>query len=236
MNNKLVKGITFGGNNTQQPVEEINPYIQAVQLYEEGMLENIDVRRNNLANPFTIQALDKVKQLVTLPDGYCTTKMVAEYFEVPIETIKTMIKRNREELELNGLIVLTGDDLKQWKEDGRFIMNLPSDIIKSSVLTLYNRRTILNIAMLLRDSIIAKAIRYVILNALDTEEGQNLMLLETQKAMNDRLMQMQESMNNMSTQMTGIEKEVKYMKTIMPMSIYTHDYNNEIEYVTDEEV
>ena len=87
---------------------------------------------------------------------------------------------------------MTGDNLKQWKENSSEIMSLPSEIINSSILTLYNRRTILNIAMLLRDSIIAKAIRYVILNVLDTEEGQTLMLLETQKAMNDRLMRNKE--------------------------------------------
>ena len=63
-------------------------------------------------------------------------------------------------------------------------MSLTSDIAnpKSRSLTLYNRRVILNIAMLLRDSIIAKEIRYVILNVLDTKEGQMLMLYETQKA------------------------------------------------------
>ena len=198
MNNKLVKGITFGGNNTQQPVEEINPYIQAVQLYEneEGMTE--EVRRNYLANPFTLEALDKVKQLITLPGGYCTAKMVADYFEVPEGTIKQLVLRHREELELNGLIVLSRDTLKQCKEDMTYIMSLApicliisltamslrSDIAnpKCHSLTLYNSRTILNIAMLLRDSIIAKAIRYVILNVLDTEEGQRLMLLETQKS------------------------------------------------------
>ena len=89
---------------------------------------------------------------------------------------------------------MTGDNLKQWKEDVRCIMQRTSDIAnpKSSSLTLYNRRVILNIAMLLRDSIIAKAIRYVILNVLDTEEGQMLMILETQKAMNDRLMKNKE--------------------------------------------
>ena len=171
MNNKLVKGITFGGNNTQQPVEEINPYIQVIQLYEkeEGMLENIEVRRNNLANPLTLQALDKVKELITLPNGYCTTRIVADYFEVPFETIRKNVQRNREELEFNGLIVLTGDTLKQWKEYISCIASLTSEINYSSSLALYNRKVILNIAMLLRDSIIAKAIRHVILNVLNTE-------------------------------------------------------------------
>ena len=67
-------------------------------------------------------------------------------------------------------------------------MSLRSDIAnpKSSSLILYNRRVILNIAMLLRDSIIAKTIRHVILNILDTEEGQTLMLYETQKAIYNR--------------------------------------------------
>ena len=64
MNNKLVKGITFGGSNInqEQPIAQLNPYIQILQL-EERMIENIEVRRNFLANPSTLQALDKVKQL-----------------------------------------------------------------------------------------------------------------------------------------------------------------------------
>ena len=83
---------------------------------------------------------------------------------------------------------MTGDNLKQWKEDVSCIMQLTSDIAnpKSCSLTLYNRRTILNIAMLLRDSIIAKEIRFVILNELDTKERQRLMLYETQNAIYDR--------------------------------------------------
>ena len=184
MNNKLVKGITFGGITNQ--IVQLNPYIQPIQLYEEGMIENIEVRRNTLANPSTLQALDKVKQLITLPYGYCTTRIVADYFEVSFETIKKNVQRNREELELNGLIVLSGDTLKQWKEYISCIMSLTSEINYSSSLALYNRKTILNIAMLLRDSIIAKEIRYVILKVLNTEVGQTLMLYETQNAIYNR--------------------------------------------------
>ena len=183
MNNKLVKGITFGGiTNQEQPIVQLNPYIQPVQLSEEGMLENIEVRRNTLANPFTLLALDEVKQLITLPDEYCTTRMVADYFKIPEKTIRKNVQRHREELEFNGLIILRGDDLKQWKENCSSIMSLRSDIVnpKCHSLALYNKKTILNIAMLLRDSIIAKAIRHVILNVLYTKEGQMLMLYETQ--------------------------------------------------------
>ena len=212
MNNKLVKGITFGEiTNQEQPIAQLNPYMQ-IELYEEEMLENIEVRRNILANPFMLQALDEVKQLITLPDEYCTTKMVADYFEVPEVTIKILVIRNREELELNGSIVLKGDALKQWKKDLSYIMQLTSNIAnpKSSSLTLYNRRTILNIAMLLRDSIIAKTIRLVILKV-----RQLMLLEEAQKAMNtknaikhnDILMKMQEIMNNMNTKMMEMKKE-----------------------------
>ena len=60
--------------------------------------------RNNHLMPNC--AYDKVKELITLPDEYCTTKMVADYFRVPEATIRKNALRHREELEFNGLIIL----------------------------------------------------------------------------------------------------------------------------------
>ncbi|MEU2788531.1 hypothetical protein [Streptomyces sp. NPDC007100] len=115
-----------------------------------------------------VGVLDKVKALVLLPDGlHVTTRMVADYFEVGDEAVKSIMKRHRDELRSNGMHALRGSDLQVFERS-----NL--DLSKESYpqgrahLTLYTRRTILNIAMLLRDSEVARAVRTYL---LDVEEG-----------------------------------------------------------------
>ena len=42
MNNKLVKGITFGGiTNQEQPIAQLNPYMQLIQM-QESMITQMD--------------------------------------------------------------------------------------------------------------------------------------------------------------------------------------------------
>ena len=171
----LIRGIWFEMSPIQQIIES-----------EEFMLNNRYGRYNMLnSNPILPEALDKIKILNTMPDGYMTIQMVANYFEVPINTIEKSIQRNKEELFMNGLIILQGEELRQYKMSGM----LQVDSISSrriNRLTLLNRRVILNIAMLLRDSVIAKAIRYTLLNVLDTDEGKMLLQREIERLKEER--------------------------------------------------
>jgi phage antirepressor YoqD-like protein len=108
-------------------------------------------------------ALDKVKILMTLPDGmHVTTEMVATYYEVPIETIKTVVDRNREELEGNGYRSLSGADLQELK--GSLNMNLPSEIKYASQLAVYSKRAVLNVGQLLTQSTVAQQVRAALLD------------------------------------------------------------------------
>lgn len=102
--------------------------------------------------------LDKVKILTTLPDDlHVTTEMVADYFEVGVETIHSVVRRNREELTENGMATLKAADLREFE-----VVNLTSS--KRQALRVFNRRTVLNIAMLLVGSKVAKDIRTYLLN------------------------------------------------------------------------
>ncbi|MGW1873230.1 hypothetical protein [Streptomyces sp. NPDC001975] len=95
--------------------------------------------------------LDKVKALSLLPDGmHVTTAMVAVYFEVAETVINNLLSRHRQELESNGLRVLRGPELREFKE-----LNLSSygGPQPRSSLALFSRRAVLNVAMLLRDSV-----------------------------------------------------------------------------------
>ncbi|MER6995397.1 restriction endonuclease [Streptomyces sp. NPDC000410] len=110
------------------------------------------------------EVLDKVKALSLLPDGmHVTTAMVAAYFDVAVEAIRQIKSRHREELAANGMRTLQGSDLRDFKRDilSRYPGSYPQP---RSSLTLYSRRAVLNIAMLLRDSEVARQVRTYLLD------------------------------------------------------------------------
>ncbi|MFI1419852.1 restriction endonuclease [Streptomyces sp. NPDC020731] len=108
--------------------------------------------------------LDKVKALSLLPDGmHVTTAMVAAYFDVTTEAIRQLKARHRGELSCNGMMTLQGPELAQFKRD---VLSLyPGGYPQPrSSLTLYSRRAVLNVAMLLRDSDVARQVRTYLLD------------------------------------------------------------------------
>jgi uncharacterized coiled-coil protein SlyX len=117
-----------------------------------------------------VEALDKVKALALLPDNmHVSTEGVARYFEVSTAVIRQLTSRHREELTQNGMYVLRGSDLRDYQSDK---MSLSSEGDGSypqrrSSLTLFTRRAVLNVAMLLRDSDIARRVRSYLLDAED---------------------------------------------------------------------
>ena len=120
---------------------------------------NINKEPNQEFN-FSMQFLCKAYQLFSLGDEYWTTDMVANYFEVPNDIIETMVNQNKDELLLNGLIISSmqiPEDIKEYIKD---LVPEPSLII------LYNRRVIINIAMLLENNMVAKTIRKIMNNGL----------------------------------------------------------------------
>ncbi|MEU6080367.1 hypothetical protein [Streptomyces sp. NPDC047108] len=112
--------------------------------------------------------LEKVKAPAMLPDGlHVTTRMVAAYFEVSEDVIRQLVARHRPELTVNGLITLHGSDLHRFKRDIMSRYPRASYPQARSNLTLFTRRAVLNVAMLLRDSEVARRVRTYL---LDTEE------------------------------------------------------------------
>lgn len=102
--------------------------------------------------------LDKVKALMLMPDGiHAMTEQAAHYFEVPVETIWSLVKDNREEIEADGYVVLEGASLASFKEASGITSRARS-------IALFPRRAILRVAMLLRDSAIARRIRDLLLD------------------------------------------------------------------------
>ncbi|MDH6215020.1 restriction endonuclease [Streptomyces pseudovenezuelae] len=102
--------------------------------------------------------LDRVKALSLLPDGmHVTTAMVATYFGVGLEAVKSLVKDHRAELEANGYRLLTGEELRSFKA----LSGIPS---RTRSLALFSRRAVLNLAMLLRYSEVARQVRVYLLD------------------------------------------------------------------------
>ncbi|MFE4051434.1 restriction endonuclease [Streptomyces sp. YIM B13518] len=130
-------------------------------IEESVLLESRTLRHSVLDRT---DVLDRVKALSLLPDGmHVTTAMVAAYFDVTTEAIRQLKARHREELSCNGMTTLQGPELARFKRD---ILSLfPGSYPQPrSSLTLYSRRAVLNVAMLLRDSHVARQVRTYLLD------------------------------------------------------------------------
>ncbi|MFJ3938499.1 hypothetical protein [Streptomyces parvus] len=133
---------------------------------EVALLESRTLRGEQMGR---VDVLDKVKSLVMLPDGiHVRTEDVARYFEVSTGAVRRLTDRHQKELTENGLCVLRGAELRSfqsdmvslWVRDG--VESYPQAVTQ---LRLYTRRTVLNIALLLRDSDIARCVRTYLLDA-----------------------------------------------------------------------
>jgi hypothetical protein len=133
---------------------------------EQVLLESPAARNAQLAQIGTDRAeelLNKAKALhfdVCKGTGIATTEQIAEFYEVPIETVKSAVKYHRSEFDADGLKVLRGKELNLV----RLNFNLTSD---TKGLTVWNPRATLRLGYLLRDSEIAKAVRTTSLNFVE---------------------------------------------------------------------
>jgi restriction system protein len=131
---------------------------------ETDLLESRELRDSVMDR---VHVLDKIKALSLLSDGvHMTTQLVANYFEVGEAIIRQLVHRHRSELTSNGMRVVRGADLREFESDNMSLSTESRQARRS--LMLYPRRAVLNIAMLLRDSNVARQVRTYL---LDTEEA-----------------------------------------------------------------
>ncbi|WP_038244973.1 hypothetical protein, partial [Virgibacillus salexigens] len=98
-----------------------------------------------------------------------TTQQVADFYEVSVDTIKTVLKRNKTELKSDGFVNgsgkfvkvnLTSTEIQQ--KQGYFLItdNQGNEVKVNNVRnSLFPKRAILRVGMLLRDSEVAKEVR-----------------------------------------------------------------------------
>lgn len=87
-----------------------------------------------------VDVLDKVKVLRFLPDGWhVTTDLVANYYEVGTEAIKSLVKDNRSEMTANGFRILRGEELRSFKNLSRIGSRAPE-------IAVFDRRAVVRVA------------------------------------------------------------------------------------------
>ena len=122
-------------------------------MNEVELIENKELRVEKLGR---IEVLDRVGSLLLLPNkDVATSKQVSEFYNVRLETLKSLIFDNKEELLSNGMTVLKGVELKEFKRD---IGNI-EELKRVPNLTIFTKQTILKIAFLLTESEVALKIR-----------------------------------------------------------------------------
>lgn len=134
---------------------------------EVDLVDNRELR-NSLVENEAVFDDSRVKALVgfLLPKDFgATTEQVANYFEIPIGTLKSTISEHSQELSANGYKTYEKEELKALKGE----LENPTTLKFTSSLGVFSRRAILNVAMLLRDSQVAKTIRSVLLDATENK-------------------------------------------------------------------
>lgn len=117
--------------------------------------------RDEVIGTISYDFLDKIKVIPYLNDDMVmSVDQVASYYEVGLEAIKTLIKRNRHEFENDGMIVLTGENLKNFLREFCEVQNGPlKNPGKIRNLTLLTKASLLRAGMLLTGSGVAEEVR-----------------------------------------------------------------------------
>lgn len=121
------------------------------------------MERDNLVN--RVEVLERVKNLLLLPElEMATTRQVSEFYNVDMETIKSLVKYHRDEISNDGYKVITGEELKATKVENKPQLEKYGIGLRTPSLALFPKRAILRVGMLLRDSEVAKEVRTQLLN------------------------------------------------------------------------
>ena len=132
-------------------------------------VESKSIRNDTLDN-VSYDFLDKIKVVPYLTnDMVLSTNQIANYYECGLEAVKTIIKRNREEFEADGMIVLKGQDLKDFKEKIGEVQTEPT-LNYASSLTILPKRSLLRVGMILTNNALSTKIRNYLLNIEENTE------------------------------------------------------------------
>lgn len=133
---------------------------------EKNFASSSVMRQNVLNNQLAVAEIQKavgIKGILFENEYKFVKKQIADFFEVTERTIELCLEKHARELERNGYEVLRGKRLMDFKLVVQNSVGAEIDFgTKTTVLGIYNFRTLLNIAMLLTDSQKAMQLRSTI--------------------------------------------------------------------------
>ena len=111
-----------------------------------------------------VDVLDKVKIIPYIgKDRVVTVEQTANFYEVSTDAIRKVISRHKDELKTDGLKVLNGKELidfkAQFQGQGQGLRHGVTNLKNTACLTIISRRALLRIGMLLTESPVAKMVR-----------------------------------------------------------------------------
>ncbi len=127
------------------------------------------------------EVLQKVKALLLIPRLFmATTQQVAGFFEIDVEAVQKCYQRNKEELDGNGVVFLTptrieeliGQDVQLALMEGKRLYCVEENAyfeVANRGTKMFPPRAILNMAMLLPNSRVAREVRNQLLNITENE-------------------------------------------------------------------
>ncbi|WP_182004615.1 hypothetical protein [Priestia aryabhattai] len=155
------------------------------QLNDSNEMVLIESKTMRDQHVYREDVLLKVKAIPEMPNTLdVTLQMAANYYDVPLETVRTIVKRNRDEFnDYEEIRLLKGKALKEFKA----LVHDEPDIKSVPSLQLLNRRGLLRLGMLLTDSEVAKSVRNYLLNVEEiSDKEQKLWAVEREISKRER--------------------------------------------------
>lgn len=179
-------------------------------MIETALLEQKTLREEAAKH---IEVLEKVKHLLLIPEmEVMTTKQVADYYDCPLETVLTCYKRNKEEIDLDGVINKSLADFKEVHfepirtERSKTLFKLADGItleVPNRGIRCFTKRAILRIGMLLRESPVAKEVRTQLLNVLEASSPE-----QRTKTINEELERLTGKIDSFETSIRTMESSL----------------------------
>lgn len=141
-----------------------------------ALTESKSLRDENISK---VEVLEKVKAIEYMTDDMIVSvEQAVNYYEVDKRTIERQISQNYEELKTDGLKILKGEELKNFKATVTNVGTLKY----ASQFTIIPRRALLRIGMLLRDSEVAAEVRTMLLNKEESAPNENAIVSKVDAA------------------------------------------------------
>ena len=212
-------------------------------MLERDILDNANVRKDLLNNNKSLIVIEEYKHIETIKDkvDYLTTQQVADYFNIEYNTLKLLISRHKEELIENGLLLLSGTQSREFL--GSYSMyphNIKGGFIidnfkfNNKLNYFVDKRCLLNIAMLLTESEVAKGIRSKLLDiAMGVVEGNIVATNDNSKELIDSF---KSQINFLMEQINSKDKQLENKDEIIKTLLSKLNSNNNIPLIKDKAI